>query len=135
MDRADLEKLLAGFFASSACPLPVDAAYLFGSRARETGGPRSDVDVAVLFSPGVVRGWPTPELSLKNSLESFAPVEFDVVSMREAPPDLVHRILRDGRLVHEANRRGRIAFEIQARNEFFDLEPILRRYRRPRISA
>lgn len=135
MDRADLELLLAEFFVSSDCPFGVDAAYLFGSRARGTAREGSDVDVGILFSPQVIRAWPLPELSIQAALESRSPLTFDVVSIADAPVDLVHRILRDGRLVYDGSRRRRIVFEVRARNEFFDIEPILRRYRLARTPA
>jgi hypothetical protein len=41
----------------------------------------------------------------------------------------VHRILRDGKLLLDRDPPARIRFEVKARNEFFDLEPFLRRYR------
>jgi hypothetical protein len=49
--------------------------------------------------------------------------------MNTAPADLIHRILRDGKLLLEADKSCRIAFEVRARNEYFDLLPILQRYR------
>jgi hypothetical protein len=39
-------------------------------------------------------------------------------------------VLRDGRLVHEADRAARIRFEVRRRNEYWDMLPIWRRYRR-----
>jgi len=47
-----------------------------------------------------------------------------------APSDLVHRVLRDGRLLVDRDRRARIRFEVAARNRYFDMQPIWRRYRR-----
>lgn len=58
--------------------------------------------------------------------------DVDVVVVNAAPPDLVHRVLRDGLLIFECDRQARIAFEVQARNEYFDLLPHLERYRWPR---
>jgi uncharacterized protein len=52
--------------------------------------------------------------------------------LNEAPADLVHRVLRDGQLIFEADRSARIRFEVRRRNEYFDLLPILTEYRRPR---
>jgi len=46
-----------------------------------------------------------------------------------APVDLIHRVLRDGKLILEVDRSARVRFEVQKRNEFFDLQPIVRRYR------
>jgi hypothetical protein len=42
----------------------------------------------------------------------------------------VSLVLTDGRLVSGRNRSALIRFEVRARNEYFDLEPILRLYRR-----
>ncbi len=53
-----------------------------------------------------------------------------LVVLNRAPPDLVHRVLRDGKLVLDRSPSKRIRFEVKARNEFFDLLPILRQYRR-----
>ncbi len=49
--------------------------------------------------------------------------------LNRAPADLIHRVLRDGVLVIDRDRQRRIEFEIKARNEYFDLEPIRTRYR------
>ena len=56
------------------------------------------------------------------------PVE--VVVLNTAPADLVHRVLRDGILVLDRDRPARIRFEVQSRNEYFDLAPLRRLYRR-----
>jgi hypothetical protein len=50
--------------------------------------------------------------------------------LNTAPPDLVHRVLRDGVLVLERDASARIRFEVRARNEYFDLRPRLDEYRR-----
>jgi len=52
------------------------------------------------------------------------------VVLNDAPVDLVHRVLRDGRLVVERDRPARIRFEVRARREFLDLRPVLLHYRR-----
>jgi hypothetical protein len=49
--------------------------------------------------------------------------------LNRAPVDLRVRVLRDGRLLVDLDRSARIRFEVQTRNEAFDLEPILSRYR------
>jgi Predicted nucleotidyltransferases len=106
------------------------AAYLFGSEARGTSGPDSDVDVAVLYSGEPPATLDSPALTLEGDLERLLGRPVEVVVLNSAPVDLVHRVLRDGRLVFEGDRSARIAFEVKARNEYFDLLPILRRYRR-----
>lgn len=55
--------------------------------------------------------------------------------LNTAPADLRMRVLRDGHLVFEGDATARVRFEVATRHEAFDLEPILREYRRPRASA
>jgi len=52
------------------------------------------------------------------------------VILNRADADLIHRVLRDGRLILDRDPGRRIAFEVRARSEYFDLLPFLRRYRR-----
>lgn len=107
------------------------AVYVFGSVARGTARPSSDVDVAVLFvrkSPGRLDG---PRLALEGTLERALGRRVDLIELNQAPVDLRTRVLRHGRLLFERDRSARIAFEVQTRNEAFDLAPILAAYRTP----
>jgi predicted nucleotidyltransferase len=104
--------------------------YLFGSEARGTAGLTSDVDVAVLYSRTPPGSLDAPNLVLEGDLERLLGRPVQVIVLNSAPPDLTHRVLRDGRLLFEGDRSARIAFEVKSRNEYFDLLPILRRYRR-----
>lgn len=108
----------------------VVTAYLFGSHGRGEATPGSDVDVAVLFekAPAGTLGDSAHELA--GELERELGREVDLVVLNHAAPDLTHRVLRDGVLVCENDRSARIAFEIHARNQYFDLVPFLQRYRR-----
>jgi predicted nucleotidyltransferase len=111
-------------------PADVVAVYLFGSRARGTGSADSDVDLGVLL-----RGAPGRELSdttarIEDDVERAARVPVQAVVLNTAPADLVHRVLRDGILLLDRDRAERIRFEVRARNEYFDLAPIRRVYRR-----
>lgn len=113
-------------------PVPdgVVAIYLFGSVARGQSTPSSDVDLAVLYEvtpPSTLEGL---GFELAHELELAVHRTVDLVVLNRAPADLVHRVLRDGVLVVERDRRRRIEFEVQSRNEYFDLQPIRARYRR-----
>lgn len=109
---------------------PVVCAYLFGSEARGSARPGSDLDVAVLLADCPPRTLTGPLTGLQGELERAAGREIDLLDLRTAPPDLVHRVLRDGRLLVERDPTRRIQFEVAARNAYFDLLPHLRRYRR-----
>ncbi len=118
---------LTDFFAHR--PEALVCAYLFGSEARGTSRPGSDIDIAVLYAdepPATLEGMC---LDLAADLEQQLRRPVDLVVLNRAPVDLIHRILRDGILVCERDRSARIRFEVRARNEYFDLLPVLREYR------
>lgn len=107
------------------------AAWLFGSVARGTARPDSDVDVGVLYRE-------SPPRSLEGIRQVFGIEEelaeatghpVQVVDLNHAPVDLIVRVLRDGRLLVDRDTLRRIDFEVRSRNEFWDLEPYLRLYR------
>jgi predicted nucleotidyltransferase len=108
------------------------AVYLFGSVARGEGRADSDVDVAVLYGKPVEPGLAGLKLALAGDIEERLGRRVDLVLLDNQPPDLIHCVLRDGLLVLETNRSARIRFEVTARNEYFDVLPMLQRYRRPR---
>lgn len=111
------------------------AVYLFESLARGTGSPSSDVDLGLLFREAPDPGISGPAARIEDELEHRLGRPVQAIVMNTAPPDLVHRILRDGRLVHEADRSARVRFEVAARREYLDLLPVLRRYRRSGAGA
>lgn len=104
--------------------------YLFGSVARGTAGPGSDLDVAVLYENPPTRTLEGSGVGLGGELEAVIGLPVDLVVLNRAPVDLVHRVLRDGILLVERDRNARVRFEVAVRNEYFDLKPHLDRYRR-----
>ena len=133
MTRSAIVRTLKEFFEIDA--RGAAAVYLFGSVARDTARQDSDVDVGVLLShtpPSTLDGQP---FDLADALERLIGRSVDVVLLNTTPADLRMRILRDGELVFEGDATARVRFEVATRNEAFDLEPILREYRRPRVTA
>lgn len=120
---------LEAFFAERGTAHGIAAAYLFGSEARGTAYAGSDVDVAVLFSAEPPKGLAGLAFGLQGELERRFHRAVDLVVLNRAPADLVHRVLRDGKILAEPDRSHRIRFEVAKRNEYFDLLPFLRRYR------
>ena len=108
----------------------VVAVYLFGSTARGTRREGSDVDVGVLLAGRPPRTLAGLELDLEAELERSIGLSVQLVVLNSAPPDLVHRVLRDGRLLVDRDPSTRVRFEVNARREYFDVLPYLRRYRR-----
>lgn len=108
------------------------AAWLFGSRARGEEKPGSDVDVGVLFDRPLEPRLGNEAHQLEGRLEAALGLPVQVVVVSSAPPDLVHRVLRDGVLILDRSPLLRMRFEVKFRNEYFDLQPILARYREAR---
>jgi hypothetical protein len=74
-------------------------------------------------------------VNLADALQAALGHRVDLVVLNHASADLVHRVLRDGILVCERNRSARVRFEVRLRNEYFDMEPIRRRYRQPAVQG
>ena len=105
-------------------------AWLFGSVARGTARPDSDVDVAVLADLPVGCDRLAWQSELEARLSRVVRRTVQVVSAERAPADLVRRILRDGQLLVDRDRSRRLAFEVRKRNEYFDMTPVWRLIRR-----
>lgn len=121
--------LLREYFAEH--PAELIAAYLFGSVARGGAGASSDADVAVLLGRRPASTLMDQPYDLADDLRGLLRRQVDLVVLDAAPPDLVHRVLRDGILLVDRDRSRRVRFEVSARNAYFDLKPFLDRYRRP----
>jgi predicted nucleotidyltransferase len=133
MSPRKLEQLVTEVLASADDRLL--AAYLFGSVARGTDTSGSDVDVGILLHTAPSGALDDLRFTLEGDLERALGRRTQIVVLNNAPPDLVHRVLRDGRLLLERNRAARIRFEVRARNQYFDLLPILNRYRRRELAS
>ena len=125
---ADLDRHLAEVFRD----VPgVVAVYIFGSVARGQERPASDVDVAVLFAERPPSSFDAQPYALEALLERRLGRAVEIVVLNGAPVDLRIRVQRDGRVVVDRDRAARLWYEVGTRNEAWDLEPILRRYRQP----
>jgi len=110
------------------------AAYLFGSHARATAGPLSDVDVAVLFGDGA-----DADKRFDRRLEIGVDLsgllmrtggDVDVVVLDQASLALAYRVLRDGILLacHDDNQR--IQYSARVISMYLDFKPLLERHER-----
>jgi hypothetical protein len=67
---------------------------------------------------------------VEDAVERAHRIPTEAVVLNTAPADLTHRVLRDGVLLLDRDRAARIRFEVQTRNEYFDLASVRRLYRR-----
>jgi len=93
-------------------------AYVFGSRANDTAGPLSDLDVAVYLPPDLDHF--AHRMRLLEKLNRLLGTDaIDLVILNEAPLLLSHRVVRDGQVIKD-NREDRVRFEARALNEYLD---------------
>ena len=130
--RKELEAGLVPLLA--LLPEEVVSVYVFGSFARGTQTPHSDVDLAFWRrtpSAPVLKEQP---YGLAAQLERTLGREVDLVELNHAPPDLLHEVLRDGVIVLDREPDLRVRFEVAARAQYLDMLPVLRRHRRGRAA-
>lgn len=124
---ADLQRNLEQFPADHAGQIA--GAYVFGSSAAGTSGPLSDYDIALLFQPSV-----TPQQRLEiasnliGNLQRIDGPLMDVTILNEAPPEICHAVIRDGRAIFVADEKQRIAFEERVMREYLDFRWVLDQY-------
>jgi predicted nucleotidyltransferase len=129
MDTAVVEKELREVLNQRAVAEGIAAAWLFGSVARGTARPDSDVDVGVLYRKTPPLTFEGLCLDLEGDLERALGLPVQLVVLNRAPAELIVRVLRDGKLLVDLDRSKRVQFEVDSRNEFWDLEPYLKLYR------
>jgi predicted nucleotidyltransferase len=129
MDAAEL----TAHVEAAIAPLDgVAAVYLFGSVAAGTDTAASDIDLGILYDAPPAARLDAGPLDLEGDLERRLGRTVQLVVLNSAPADLRIRVLRAQRLLVDQNKAARLRFEVATRNEYFDLEPMLLEYRRPR---
>lgn len=101
----------------------ISAVYLFGSFARGRQGHKSDLDLAILFSPEELTKMQRFErrIDLELGIEKLTERNVDVIDLVTAPPVLQHQVRKHGLLLLEKDHRHRVSFEVTTRRNYFDL--------------
>jgi predicted nucleotidyltransferase len=102
----------------------IAAAWIFGSTARGDAGKDSDLDLAVLLRAGAAGGDTGFLHDLASALERFSATGVvDILVLGQQGPVLRHRVLAEGRLVHDADPDARVEFEGRTIAEYLDWKP------------
>lgn len=98
-------------------------ALVFGSHARGSALPKSDLDVAVGLAAGVRLS--TQQVGdLVSTLEQATGRMIDLVLLDEAPPALAYRVFRDGRVLLERDHSALVERKTRAILDYLDFQPI-----------
>ncbi len=97
-------------------------AYLFGSYAKDTALPTSDIDIAILFGGEIDTSQHLELLSLLTAelMKILERNDVDVVALNAAPPLLRHKVFVDGRVIFLDSEKDRVRFEVKAMRDYFD---------------
>jgi uncharacterized protein len=129
---------LVGALAAALAPrIEVREAYLFGSHARGSAQPHSDIDVAVYVDE---RARATSGYGYAAELTAFLMQQLetnaiDLVVLNHAPPLLYHRVLRDGQRVISRDLRATTTREGYALSRYFDYLPQMAKMEAARFAA
>lgn len=130
----DVAERLRAAAAAVMADEPVLAVYLFGSRARGTARPDSDVDVAVLLDGVAADDRLEVQLRLARLLADRSEIGgLDLVVLDGAPLPLRGRVVQEGRVVFSADEPARIEHESRTAREFFDYSIFIAPLHRERL--
>jgi len=103
-------------------------AYLYGSQARETVTPSSDVDIAVLFRRGIEADQRFRSLiDLMSDLANiFERDDVNVLDLDEGAPLLNNNVRLYGRVIFCVDEKARADFMLHALQRYVDTEPMRR---------
>ena len=128
-EAAQILDRLRAVIPSVLAQYPVEVAYVYGSVARGTVTPFSDVDVALVLSEK-----PPPYERMMLEFEIEAAIEdasglrgLDVRAINEAPLMARGKVVQEGIRLYERDRARRVDFEVQTRKRYFDFAPVARR--------
>lgn len=116
----------------------VVAAIVFGSAARGEARPDSDIDVGVLLTRDAARQGVNRSQLIADIMGLLGQNNVDVVILNEASPLLLHRVIRDGHVVHTADSEALAEFTIRAIQLYEDTKPLReleRQHLRRRVEA
>lgn len=100
----------------------VQLAYLFGSYAKSTESPLSDIDIAVFLRNPVSHpeAFDKAILLTHKLIGVFHKNKIDVIILNTAAPSIKFNAIKDGQIIYNQDEKQRVDFEVRTMNEYFD---------------
>ncbi|MFO7711790.1 MAG: nucleotidyltransferase domain-containing protein [Dehalococcoidia bacterium] len=99
----------------------VIAVYLFGSHARGTAGPTSDLDICVITERDISR-------QAKEEIMGNSSRNIDVVLFWDLPPVIRFRVLREGRPLYVRDELELHRIKVKTLDIYLDMQSMLKRH-------
>lgn len=100
----------------------VDLVYLFGSMAKNQITPKSDIDLAVLFSDDKMNLF-SLQGKYMEELTSLFDKKVDVVNLNASDVTFAYRVVSEGKLLYGKNKTAGFHLIIGLIRRYFDLKP------------
>lgn len=107
----------------------IACAYLFGSQATGKGSPMSDVDIAILLKDNAPKGRELihEEDYLAYRIEEALQAKgVDLIELNRQGLIFVHNVLKDSKIIYDADPDFRVRFIAKVISDYCDFEPTLR---------
>ena len=110
----------------------IEFAYLFGSVVKKGIEKAEDIDIAIFFNErlseeNIIR----EKLNLESLLSIRIGKEFEITPLNlTSDPLFTHQVLKNKHLLIDRHHRLRVIKEAKWRNEYFDMQPLWKEYRR-----
>ncbi|MBI5746642.1 MAG: nucleotidyltransferase domain-containing protein [Nitrospirae bacterium] len=111
----------------------IKTVYLFGSYAREKERGDSDIDFALLVEGDRFKERGFLAYELERRLGFIAPVEIIILNHQNLL--FKFQVIKEGKIIYEADRDLRVRFETGVMKEYHRLEPHLEFFERYRIQG
>ncbi|KKQ35721.1 MAG: polymerase beta domain protein region protein [Candidatus Woesebacteria bacterium GW2011_GWA1_37_7] len=125
LDNSKLKKI-KGYFKKNKS---VIALYLYGSYAKKTAKPNSDIDLGIIFDSDYrnkLNGFDS--FGYQANVSKDLGIDVELQDLRSCTLSFAHRVLVEGQLIVANNEKERILFEEEILRKYFDSKPLFDEY-------
>lgn len=101
--------------------------YVYGSQAKRQARKDSDIDIAILVDENKADYFKI-RLKAMVYLPSILKRDVDVKDLNSSPTTFSYRVISEGIVIYEKNRKKRVDFETRLMRDYFDMRPFLEEY-------